>query len=230
MLKAIVFDFDGVLVDSEPLHYEAFRDVMRPLGVDFDYRWYLAELVGFDDRDAFAHVLRTRLDADAPARATPIDELCQRKQDAFERRVRGGIEPIPGAIELVDQAGAQMPIAIASGAVMNDIAVIVEALGRAEAFEEVITADQVARSKPDPESYALAVRRLAERHPDLALSPAECLAIEDTAAGLASARGAGLRTLGLTTTHPADQLDAAERVVDSLTDLSLDDLRAWFKD
>lgn len=231
MFKAIVFDFDGVLVDSEPLHFEAIREVGRTIGVDFDYQQYLSELVGFDDRDAFAHLLR-KARATVPDVAmgiAPIEKLCQHKRAAFEARVSRGIEPIPGALELVDAAGAQMPIAIASGALQSDIAMILDRLGRREAFEVVVTADQVARSKPDPQSYALAVQRLAALHPELALEPGDCLAIEDTVAGLASARGAGLRTLGVTTTSAADQLDGAERVVEGLAGLTVEQLRAWFE-
>lgn len=225
MLKAIVFDFDGVLVDSEPLHFAAFREVGRTLGVDLDYQRYLGELVGFDDRDVFNHLLR---DPDTAAHQEPIAGLCQRKQAAFEDLVNRGIAPIPGAMELVDAAAAVMPIAIASGAVQSDITLILEKLQRLHMFEVIVTADHVARSKPDPESYALAVDKLAQQHPELALEPAYCLAIEDTAAGLASARGAGLRTLGVTTTAAADQLEGAERVVEDLNAATVDKLRNWY--
>ncbi|MFW6059754.1 MAG: HAD family hydrolase [Phycisphaeraceae bacterium] len=228
MLKAIVFDFDGVLVDSEPLHFEAFLEVLRPLGVTFDYRQYLLEFIGFDDRDAFAHILDgTEAGADDD-RAGRIAELCAHKQTAFERLVKRGIEPIPGAMPLVDAAAQCMPIAIASGATMSDITLILDQLGRRDVFEVIVSADQVERSKPDPTSYALAVERLAALHPERALTPADCLAIEDTAAGLASARLAGLHTLGVATTGTPNQLADAERTVETLTEVTLADLEAWF--
>ena len=222
MLQAIVFDFDGILVDSEPLHFAAFREIARPLGVDFDYQQYLSELIGFDDRDAFAHILQR-----AETRA-PLAELCEQKQQAFERLVQRGIDPIAGAMALVDDAAKHMPIAVSSGAVRRDIVPILDQLGRRDAFATIVTADDVARSKPDPQSYALAVQRLAERHPELALQPAHCLAIEDTAAGIESAKAAGLRTLGVTTTHDADELRLADRVITSLEQVGVRALRDWF--
>lgn len=228
MLKAIVFDFDGVLVDSEPLHFEAMLEVARTVGVTFDYQQYLAELIGFDDRDAFAHILGWAEPGQGGDRAASVDALCECKRVAFEQRVRRGIEPIAGALSLVDAAAQAMPIAIASGAVMSDITLILEQLGRRELFEVIVTADQVARSKPAPTSYALAVERLSARHPQHELSPGDCLAIEDTAAGLASAKTAGLHTLGVATTGSLAQLAGADRTVASLEGLTLADLKAWF--
>jgi len=227
MLKAIVFDFDGVLVDSEPLHYQAFLEIGRTLGCDFDYQQYLDELVGFDDRDAFEHLLQRG--SAAPGGDTSIATLCDDKQRAFERLVQRGIQPIAGALALVDDAAAQLPVAIASGATMTDITLILDQLDRRDVFETIVSADQVERSKPDPHSYALAVDRLAQRHPDLALEPGDCLAIEDTVAGLASARGAGLMTLGLASTNPAEGLTDAMRVVDSLEGVNVQTLRQWFE-
>lgn len=229
MLKAIVFDFDGVLVDSEPLHYQAFAQVGETIGVRFDYEHYLEHLIGFDDRDAFALLLEEAPpDAVAEPRREQIARLCAQKQTAFERLVEAGITPMPGAVELLDEAAAQMPVAIASGATRADLQLILGQLNRWDAVHAIVSADDVQRSKPDPESYAKAVRQLAERFPDLALQPGECLAIEDTAAGIASAEGAGLITLGLTTTGPPDKLQAARRIITSLDGIALADLRRWF--
>jgi len=229
MLKAIVFDFDGILVDSEPVHFEAFREVGRSLGYDFDYQHYLDQLIGFDDRDAFDYILRSGGAVSTKAPKQPnIATLCDQKQRAFERLVQRGIDPIPGAVELVDAAARRMPIAIASGATMTDITLMLDQLGRRGVFEIIVSADQVQRSKPDPESYAMAVDRLAQKHPELALGPANCLAIEDTPAGVASARDAGLMTLGVASTGPAEKLHEAMRVTDTLEGVGLHELREWF--
>ncbi|MFA9476722.1 HAD family hydrolase [Phycisphaerales bacterium AB-hyl4] len=229
MLKAIVFDFDGVLVDSEPLHYEAMLAVAKPLGVTFDYREYLNDLIGFDDRDAMRTILAKAGQTVSETEVDePLRELMDEKQRAFEQRVAKGIEPIPGAMELLDAAAAAMPVAIASGATRADIELILGQLGRLDQFTTIVTADDVERSKPAPQSYVLAVQRLAETHPELLLSPRECLAIEDTAAGLASAHAAGLRTLGLTTTSPAESLRQADRVVPELAGITPTVLRHWF--
>jgi beta-phosphoglucomutase len=208
MIKAVVFDFDGVLADSEPLHYRAFLRVVEPRGHRFDYQTYLREYVGFDDRDTFRQLF-----GDDEAR---LRLLCREKAEAFQQVAAEGFETYPGVEALVRQLAASMPLAIASGAVRTDIEPILAGLGLGPCFAAIVTADDVARSKPDPESYRLAVHRLAERFPDLELQPGDCVAIEDTAAGLVSARRAGLKTLGVTHTFPADQLGVADRVVETL--------------
>ena len=234
MLQAIVFDFDGVLVDSEPLHYQAFLDVARPMGVTFDYDHYRHELIGYDDRDVF-RILLAHGDMSVP----PSDEeptlrrLIGEKQQAFEALVRaGGVEAVPGALELLREAAGEMPVAIASGATRADIELITQSLGVRDLFDAVVTADDVQRSKPDPATYALAVRRLSERGAAGAerLEAATCLAIEDTAAGIESARGAGLMTLGVTTTGPAGVLQHARRVHEGegLAGVTLAKLREWY--
>jgi len=225
MLKAIVFDFDGVVVDSEPVHYQAFMEIGRGLGIAFDYEHYLRNYIGFDDRDAIRAMLT---EAGMPTGDDHIAELRDQKQQVFERLVSQGAAAIPGAVELIDEAHTHMPIAVGSGATSLDIELMLESLGRRDRFEVIVSADHVSRSKPDPATYRMAVEQLAARHPELDLMPKDCLAIEDTAAGIESARGAGLMTLGITTTGPASLLSRAHRVEPGLQGVSLVTLRQWF--
>lgn len=229
MLKAIVFDFDGVIVDSEPLHYRAFLRIGKTLGADFTYEEYLDKYIGFDDRDAFRAMLgKPTGRAGNAADEKKIHELIESKADAFEAVVNEGIETIPGMVDLIKQAGAALPIAIASGATRRDIDLILKKLGLSQMFQTIITADLVEASKPDPASYRLAVKALVEKHPGKGVSAGECLAIEDTAAGIESARGAGLMTLGLASTGPTEKLHRANRVITSAKGLTLDELSKWF--
>jgi len=229
MLKAIVFDFDGVIVDSEPAHYKAFLAIAKPLGMEFSYDEYLREYVGFDDRDAFRHIF-AKLGQPEPTDAK-LAQLIEDKARAFEDIVDQGMDTIPGVLDLIAEArAASFPIAIASGATRRDIDHILKGLKITGGFDPIITADLVAHSKPDPTSYALAVEGLAKRLPALNLQPGECLSIEDTAAGIASARGAGLMSLGLTTTGTADKLHQAQRVIPNLEGVTLAKLRQWFED
>lgn len=229
MLKAIIFDFDGVLVDSERPHYLAFLAVAQTLGITFSWQDYLDRFIGFDDRDVF-RVLLGRPPGNDPAEdKAQLATLCDRKAQQFERIVNQEIHAVPGATELVRAALTQRwPIAIASGATRQDIDLILDKINLAGCFEVIVTADDVPRSKPDPTSYAMAVEQLAHQHPAMKLLPRDCLAIEDTAAGVESARGAGLWTLGLTSTGPADVLYRAHRVVTTLENLTLEQLRSWF--
>lgn len=225
MFKAIVFDFDGVIVDSEPAHYKAFLHVARPLGLDFSYQTYLKDYVGFDDRDAFTYMLSK---LGKPADAATLARLIDDKAKAFEDIVRQGMDTIPGVVALIAQLKDEdVPYAIASGATTRDIQTILAGL-KLDGFDPIITADMVPQSKPDPTSYALAVQGLARRRPELQLQPGDCLAIEDTAAGLASAAGAGLMRLGLTTTGQADALSQAQRILPDLQGIHLAQLQAWF--
>jgi len=228
MLRAIVFDFDGVLVDSEPLHFRAFQRVGEALGVALSYEAYLSTYIGFDDRDAIRHMLTGRAEPLDAAMEERVGELCRQKQQAFEQLMADGAPPIAGAVALVTAARAAMPVAIASGAAAGEIALMLQALGLSHAFEVIVSADDVARSKPDPQSYALAVERLRRERGPATLTPEACLAIEDTETGIASAKSAGLKTLGVTTTRGAKQLEEADRVVTTLEGLSVDQLRAWF--
>lgn len=233
MLQAIVFDFDGVLVDSEPMHFAAIREVARELGVELDEKLYNRVFIGFDDRDAFRALLAMRdggpADPDVidASREGEVQRLCERKQEVFDRACEAGVEPLPGVRELLDELAGELPLAIASGATRQDIDGILHGLGWRHRFETIVTADDVARSKPDPQTYALAVTQLAKRTSPRVL-PSTSLAIEDTGTGLASAKSAGLRTLAVCTTSPASSLQAAERIAPSLEGVTMEQLRAWF--
>jgi beta-phosphoglucomutase len=220
MIDAIVFDFDGVIVDSEPLHWQAFQRIFEPLGMGFDYQRYLAEYVGFDDRDMFRRVFAEH---DQPLDGGRMAGLIERKGEAFAAIVGDGVEALPGAAELIRNTSQQLPIAISSGALAADIAFILPAIGDdlMDCFRAIVTAGDVAQSKPDPASYRLAAERLG-------VAAKRCLAIEDTEAGLISAKDAGMHTLGVTNTCPADRLQHADRVVDTLEAVTIDQLNAWF--
>jgi HAD superfamily hydrolase (TIGR01509 family) len=227
MLRAIVFDFDGVIVDSEPLHYRAFLRIGESFGFHCTYDDYLQRYIGFDDRDALRAMLRDAGREEASDDAA-IAALVLRKGDAFEAVVNEGIEVFHGTVEFIRQASAAVPVAIASGATRRDVDLILGKLGIAGLFDPVITADMVSRSKPDPETYRLAARELAKRPPGPTIEPGNCLAIEDTAAGIESARLAGLKTMGLATTMGEASLRCADRVVPTLEGLTLRQLRQWF--
>ncbi|MEM7578060.1 MAG: HAD family phosphatase [Planctomycetota bacterium] len=221
MLEAIVFDFDGVLVDSEPLHYQAFVLIARSLGFELTFEQYVQTYIGFDDRDAFRVMLEVtgREVTDAA-----VAELCAKKQPAFDALAKAtGELALPGSVELLDAAqAAGFKVAIASGATRADINLMLGLLDRSDAFEAIVTADDVKRSKPDPASYAQAAVAIG-------VEPVKCLAIEDTRAGLKSATAAGLRTLAVTTSHEADELtDDAERVIHSLAGVTVKQLQTWY--
>ncbi|HEY5512170.1 MAG TPA: HAD family phosphatase [Geomonas sp.] len=221
MLDAVIFDFDGIIVDTEPLHYKAFQELLVPLGLGYSWEQYLELYLGFDDRDAFREAYR------AGGRELPAEELkalIDGKAQAFLRIVSVGVAPYPGVVELIRSISGVLPLALCSGALRRDIDPILAQLGLVGAFDTLVTADEVAASKPDPESYRLAVQRLQALFPGR-IDPARSLAIEDTPAGILSAAGAGLKVLAVTNSYPKERLTGACRVVVSLAGVDLEGLR-----
>lgn len=221
MLKAVIFDFDGVIVDTEHLHYEALDRVLEPMGLGFPWDVYVRDYIGFDDRGVFEAVLKK---ARQPYNDEEIRRLVERKANTFRHMVT--VEPpdaFPGSVELIRAVSGRKPLALCTGALRSDIEPIFRQLGLESAFDVIVTADDVSRSKPDPECYRLAVSRLGKRY-SLDLSPRECLAIEDTPTGIAAAKGARVRVLAVTHTHGADELRQADIIRDSLAGLGLEDL------
>jgi beta-phosphoglucomutase len=223
-LAAVLFDFDGVIVDTEPLHCEAFRQVIEPLGLELPWATYQREYIGFDDRDTFRAIFR---DTGRALSEETLPELIGAKAEAFSALAETrGVEPYPGVAHLIHALVGRVPLALCSGALRGDMEPILDRIGLADCFTVLVTAEDVAVSKPDPESYLEALKRLACRFPDRDFPPAACVAIEDTPAGITAARGAGVRVLSVLTTHGESALGGADRVVASLEGLTLMDLEA----
>lgn len=211
--EAVIFDFDGVIVDTEPLHYAAFQRLLEPLGLGFSWDQYVETYMGFDDRDAFMEAFKSDRSG---LSTTALQGLIDRKAVLFQEIIRDGINAYPGVVELIRYIQAtNTPLAISSGALRSDIAPILETLGISDCFDVIVTAEDVAHSKPDPECYSLAHAKLNECR-RLTLSPEQVLAIEDTPAGIAAAKGAGLRVIAVTNSYPASHLSQADLVVEAL--------------
>lgn len=222
MLAAVIFDFDGIIVDTEPLHYRAFQCVLEPLGLGYPWEEYVARYMGFDDRDAFHEAFKA---GGRSITAFELDEFIERKARAFQEIIADGVKAYPGAAELIRSISGRLPLALCSGALPSDINPILKQLGMAAAFDVIVTAVDVSASKPDPASYHLAVERLSRAFPDHAICAERCLAIEDTPAGIASARSAGVAALAVTNSYPADRLGDARLIVDTLREVTLTTLQ-----
>jgi beta-phosphoglucomutase len=221
MLNAVIFDFDGIIVDTEPLHYKAFQELLVPLGLGYSWEQYLEQYLGFDDRDAFKEAFRA---GGRPLSDQELKALMEAKAGAFQTIVSVGVAAYPGVVELIRSLSGTLPLALCSGALRSDIDPILVQLGLTGAFDTLVTADEVAASKPDPESYRLAVQRLQEIYPGR-IDATASLAIEDTPAGIASATGAGLKVLAVTNSYPKERLTGAVKVVDCLAGVDLEALR-----
>ena len=219
MMNAIIFDFDGIIVDSEPMHYQAFQHVLEPLGKGYSWEEYCETYIGFDDRDAFRQAF---IDKGEGICAKDLKNMINEKAKVFQRLIHdGGATPLPGAVELIRSIPCKLPVALCSGAWMEDILPILRNLGIDNAFSAIVTAEDTEKSKPDPAPYKLALKKLGIE------DPATAVAIEDTPAGIVSAKGAGLKVLAVTNSHDREYLLEADAVTDSLknvTRLSLEDM------
>jgi beta-phosphoglucomutase len=210
VIKAIVFDFDGVLADSEPLHLRAYQEVLAPLGVTLSREDYYARYLGYDDHGVFTNLAAAQgFELDAAR----LELLIAEKGRAYDMIVASGDVLYPGAVSCVAAMAAVFPLGIASGALRHEIDAILRGARMNNHFRFIVASGDTAESKPAPDPY----RRAAELHGH---APHECLAIEDSRWGIESARAAGLRCIGITHTYPADQLSLADRVVESLSEFT----------
>lgn len=208
-LRALLFDLDGTLVDTDPLHHHTWRELLAPHGIVVDDDLYRRKFSGRLNPDIVAELL-PRLD-----RAANLD-LCERKEALF-RDMTPRLDPLPGVVALIDSARrAGIGLALVTNAPRINADHMLAALGLADAWDEIVVAEEVGRGKPDPAPYRDALRRLG--------APASAaIAFEDSASGVRAAAGAGVLVIGLTTSHTGAELVAAGAAVvrDGLDGLDL---------
>lgn len=215
-LRAVVLDFDGVLVNSEPLHFRALCDVLAAENVALTEREYYARYLGYDDVGSFKAVAADRGLRWDEAR---VADLIRRKAVLLEELERHASVLFPGADAAVRRLAARCPVAIASGALRAEILRVLERENLARFFSTVVSAEDTPAGKPEPDPYRRAVESLGKAC-GTTLEPAECVAVEDSRWGIESARAAGLWTVAVTHTYPAEALAEADAVIPHLDQLT----------
>ena len=210
MIQAIVFDFDGVLADSEPLHLRAYQEVVSALGIMLSREDYYALYLGYDDEGVFRAL--------AAAHAFELDEsrlnaLIAEKTRVFDAIMASGDILYPGAAACVERMASAYPLGIASGALRHEIELILRGARLDRHFRFIVASGDTPEGKPAPDPYRLA----AELH---RVAPSECVAIEDSRWGIESAKSAGLSCVAVTNTYPREQLAGADRIVRSLDEFT----------
>jgi len=228
LLRAIIFDFDGVLVDSEPLIFKLTQEMAAQEGWTVSEDDYYLNYLALDDRGVVEHLFVSH--------GRPVDnqrrqELIAWKFRAYQEIIRHGLPPMPGAVEFVENVAAQFPLAIASGSLRVEIEHLLEKLGLRGKFEVLATADDCQRSKPDPEVFLKALARLQQLRVfrQAPLSAAECLAIEDAPLGVVAAHAAGMKCLALAHSRPREELRHADWVSHEFADVDFDKIVAAFR-
>ena len=218
-LQAVVFDFDGVIANSEPLHLRAFQEALAADGITLTAQEYYARYLGYDDVGMVQALTRDRK---LPASDRYVTEMVALKGTKMQQMLLGGEVLFPGADRFIREAAGAVPIAIASGALRHEIYEILDSANLRSQFAVVVAAGDTPESKPSPAPYMLAYERLKDAT-GFDLDRRRCVAIEDSRWGLESARGAGLRCVGVTSSYGADELPA-ELIVSGLAALTLESL------
>jgi len=210
----VLFDFDGVIVDSEPLHLRGFQQVLAGEGIELSGEDYYRNLIGFDDRGAFAHVFHLH---GRPLDPTTARRLEGAKAAAVQGMItRGDFSALPGVDELVRGLARHYPLAICSGALREEIELMLEGISLRDCFQVITAAEDVTQAKPHPEGYLKTARLLREQS-GLKFGPEDCLVIEDAPTVISAVKAEGFQTLGVATTYPMSALTDADFIVARLT-------------
>jgi beta-phosphoglucomutase len=222
MLRAIVFDFDGVITDSEVLHLRSFNRVLAQYGVEISTKDYYKDYLGLSDFDCFKALISKKV-LQKPAKE--IENLAKEKNQVFEKLAKTEgriIEGVRDFLQMLSQNN--IPMAICSGALLAEIELVLEQARLRPFFEVIVSAEFVKKGKPSPEGFLLTLRKL-NRNRQNPIPPNQCIVIEDSHWGLEAAKAAGMHTIAVTNSYDADQLAMAEKIVTGLGDLSIDILQ-----
>jgi len=227
-LRAVIFDCDGVLVDSEPLHFSAFKKVLSTEGFGLDEETYKKEFLALDDRGLFQKFYeRERL----PLSIEQLKAFMEKKTKIFQELVLSdGLLPYPAVTELVMALSQRYPLAVASGARRHELDMVLESAGLRPYFEVIVSSDDVSQGKPNPESFLKAVEGLnANGKRSTAIKPEECLVIEDSFQGISSAHQAGMKCVAVATSYAPFELKEADLIVPSISSLRVSQIEDLFQ-
>jgi HAD superfamily hydrolase (TIGR01509 family) len=219
MLRAVIFDFNGIIVDDEPVHFELFRRVLGEEGITLTEEAYYACYLGFDDKGAFSTAYR---DSGRPLGQQELSELIRRKAVYYQQAIRDHVAIFPGVKKLLADLSGKLPLALASGALRSEIKTILARAGLLACFRAIVASEDVEKGKPEPEIFLNALAQLnAGSGGGNPISAAECIVIEDSKEGVKGARRAGMKCLAVTNSHPRELLNDANAVVASLEEVNL---------
>jgi len=222
MLRAVIFDFDGVITDSEVLHLRSFNQVLGQYGIKITTGDYYRDYLGLTDLDLLNLLVdRGRLELGD----REIKNLAEQKERVFEELAKTEgriIEGVRDFLEMLRQNN--IPMAICSGALLAEIEMILEESQLRSFFDVIVSAEQVEKGKPNPEGFLMTLQKLNEKSRNSTLA-SQCIVIEDSHWGLEAAKAAGMHTIAITNSYDADQLALAEKVVNHLGQLSISELQ-----
>lgn len=221
MFRAAIFDFDGVISDSEMLHLRAFNHTLAEYGIEISREDYFKDYLGLNDIDLLRELAAKGL---LKADQEKIRKLAENKKHIFEELIKNEntiIEAVPEFLQMLKNHNITM--AVCSGALLNEIESILKKANLTEFFEVIVSADQIERGKPYPDGFLVTLERLNEKL-DKPVKANQCIVIEDSRWGLEGARQAGMHTVAVTNSYDAEQLSTADKIVETLSELDIDAL------
>ncbi len=220
MLKVVIFDFDGVIADSEILHFRAFNRILAQFDFQIQKRDYYQKYLGLTDKDCYKTLIQ---EGYLPVSEDQVPDLVAQKKVVYKQFAESDghiIDGVRSFLGLLNHHGITK--AICSGALEAEIQLTLAQAGLENEFVTVVAADHVSVGKPDPEGYNLTLTQLQELDPTLTTS--QCIVIEDSHWGLEAAKAAGMKTIAVTNSYPAEQLSMADNIVSSLDLITVEDL------
>jgi phosphoglycolate phosphatase/beta-phosphoglucomutase len=222
-LKAVLFDFNGVIIKDEAIHQQLIEEILVQENLRPSAEEYRQICLGRSDRVCLGQILQRR---GRMVTESYLTKLITLKAQAYQRQLETlpKLPIYPGLEDLIYKIRvAQLPMAVVSGALRSEIELVLNRTKLAQYFTVIVAGDDIKTSKPKPDGYLLAVERLNEHVPNLNVQASDCLAIEDTPAGIEAAKLAGMQVVGVANTYPFHMLQRqANWTVDYLHDLELD--------
>lgn len=218
MLRAIIFDFNGILVDDEPIHLKMFQKVLGEEGVSLSEKDYYERYLGMDDRGCFKAAFH---DAGRELDNSTLQVMIQRKAVCYREFIEKEMRVFTGVSQLIPLLSPRFALAIASGALRSEIELILENIHLRKHFQAIASAEDVKEGKPSPEIFLKALSLLNQARTDSPILSSECLVIEDSKEGILGARRAGIKCLAVANTYSAQELKQADAVVKSLEEVSV---------
>ncbi|MEC4885803.1 MAG: HAD family phosphatase [Scytonema sp. PMC 1070.18] len=222
-LKAVLFDFNGVIINDESIHERLTQELLIEENLVLKRGEYRKICFGRCDRSCLQELLASR---GRMVNEGYLKQLMSRKAEAYVRELEKmeKLPLYPGLDDILFQVRSRnLKLGVVSGAVRREIELVLKQAKLAEYFDAIVSGEDITSSKPEPDGYLLAVKRLNQEYPDLNLLPQECLAIEDTPVGIEAAKKAGMQVVGVANTYPFHMLQRqANWTVDYLTDLELE--------
>lgn len=197
-IEGIVFDLDGTLADTEPLHIDTWLAILNKLGLNFDESW-MHQWIGLSDRLVAEHVCELYL------KDQSVEGLQQLKQETFRQRAVTEVKLFDQVEDYLNEITQFVPIALATNSSQDDVSAVFQATNLQRHLKVIVTANDVSNLKPHPEPYQSASFKLG-------LQPSLCFALEDSPAGIHSAKGAGLFAIGVENSHPSEKLKEANLI------------------